>query len=200
MPKEKQDAEEKKMEENNLRFYKDKNELVEWYDLREMQPVYLLHPRFLAEAEIGYRRTVLKCMTAGCDSFFPDSEAKRFLEPAVFKCLELARQQADIKAASLDSLVECPFCAYAVIIEDDNNTEFRCMGSKCKRISCRLCKEPTHLPCRVKSTARSEKEQCSFHAAPGGGVHDGSSSPSLSQLQLSTLQDRRYKMVVDVPK
>lgn len=50
-----------------------------------------------AEVELGYRRTVLKCMTAGCTAVFPDSEAVLFLSKPVFEGLLRARQQSELK-------------------------------------------------------------------------------------------------------
>src|SRR5690554_5714914 len=50
-----------------------------------------------AEVEIGYQRTVLKCMSPECTSSFSDSEAKRFLSTAVFEGLLRARQQQELK-------------------------------------------------------------------------------------------------------
>ncbi|KAK5802049.1 hypothetical protein F5H01DRAFT_82077 [Linnemannia elongata] len=99
-----------------------------------------------AEVELGYRRTVLKCMTAGCTAVFPDSEAVLFLSKPVFEGLLRARQQSELKMAGLDSLVECPFCSYAAIVENDEDKEFRCQGPKCRKVSCRLCKALTHIP------------------------------------------------------
>ncbi len=131
-----------------------------------------------AEVEIGYQRTVLKCMSAGCTSAFADSEAIKFLPSAVFKGLLRARQQQELKMVSidvllmlavlfftrhsagsnncrmffqppkagLDSLVECPFCPYAAVMENENDREFRCQARRCRKISCRLCKQLTHIP------------------------------------------------------
>ncbi|KAG0287062.1 hypothetical protein BGZ96_008970 [Linnemannia gamsii] len=99
-----------------------------------------------AEVELGYRRTVLKCMTGGCTAVFPDAEAVLFLAKPVFEGLMRARQQSELKAAGLDSLVECPFCSYAAIVENDEDKEFRCQGPKCRKVSCRFCKALTHVP------------------------------------------------------
>ncbi|KAF9206526.1 hypothetical protein BGZ49_002296 [Haplosporangium sp. Z 27] len=124
-------------EEANLQYYTDRNELIECgccYNERG------------AEAELGYRRTILKCMTAGCTSTFSDSEAIKFLPKSVFRGLLRARQQQELKMAGLESLVECPFCSYAAVVENDTDREFRCQAPKCLKVSCRLCKAPTHIP------------------------------------------------------
>ncbi|KAF9582362.1 hypothetical protein BGW38_000298 [Lunasporangiospora selenospora] len=145
-------------EERNLQYYKDMNELIECgccYDdvppnrVSQCEEGHLFCfscSRQGAEVELGYRRTVLKCMTAGCTSFFSDSEATKFLSKSVFEGLLRARQQNELKMAGLDSLVECPFCSYAAVVENDDDKEFRCLAPKCLKVSCRQCQAPTHIP------------------------------------------------------
>lgn len=53
--------------------------------------------RQAAEVELGYQRTVLKCMTPGCTKAFTDSEAIKFLARPVFQGLQRARQQSELK-------------------------------------------------------------------------------------------------------
>ncbi|KAG0012333.1 hypothetical protein BGZ80_000042 [Entomortierella chlamydospora] len=151
-------------EERNLQYYKDRNELIECgccYD--EVPPnrmaqcedghLFCLEcSKRGAEVELGYRRTVLKCMTGGCTAVFSDSEAVKFLSRPVFHGLLRARQQNELKMAGLDSLVECPFCSYAAVVENDMDKEFRCQAPKCLRISCRLCRAPTHIPLSCEGT------------------------------------------------
>ncbi|KAF9301288.1 hypothetical protein BGZ74_006887 [Mortierella antarctica] len=158
LAKEVADLEEAEEEERNLKFYTDLDALVECgccYDDVPPNRTASCEEGHLfcwsccrrgAESELGYRRTVLKCMAGDCKSSFPDFEAKKFLIPAVFNGLQQARQQQEIKMAGLDSLVECPFCSYAAVVENDDDKEFRCMGRKCRKVSCRLCKAPTHIP------------------------------------------------------
>ncbi|KAG0099809.1 hypothetical protein BGZ93_005883 [Podila epicladia] len=147
LAKEVADLEEAEEEERNLKFYTDLDALIEWTASCEEGHLFCWSCcRRGAESELGYRRTVLKCMAGDCTSSFPDSEAKKFLIPAVFNGLQQARQQQEIKMAGLDSLVECPFCSYAAVVENDDDKEFRCMGRKCRKVSCRLCKAPTHIP------------------------------------------------------
>ncbi|KAG0035005.1 hypothetical protein BGZ81_001515 [Podila clonocystis] len=168
LAKEIADLEEAEEEERNLKFYTDLDALVEcgccYDDIPPNRTASCEEGHLFcwsccrrgAESELGYRRTVLKCMASDCKSSFPDSEAKNFLVPAVFNGLQQARQQQEIKMAGLDSLVECPFCSYAAVVENDDDKEFRCMGRKCRKVSCRLCKAPTHIP---MSCDEYQKEQ-----------------------------------------
>ncbi|KAG0053302.1 hypothetical protein BGZ83_001341 [Gryganskiella cystojenkinii] len=166
--KEVKEAEKIKAEENNLQFYTDMGELVECgccFD--DIPPNRMAQcadghlfcyscSRQAAEVELGYQRTVLKCMTSGCTATFTDSEIVKFLAKPVFQGLLRARQQSELKMAGLEGLVECPFCSYAAVIENEDDKEFRCEAPKCKRVSCRLCKEPTHIP---QSCEESRKEK-----------------------------------------
>ncbi|CAO3570524.1 unnamed protein product [Mortierella alpina] len=163
-------------EEMNTAYYKERNELIECgccFD--EVAPNRVAQcedghlfcmecSRRGAEVEIGYQRTVLKCMSADCKSAFADSEAIKFLPSAVFKGLLRARQQQDLKMAGLDSLVECPFCPYAVVMENENDKEFRCQARRCRKISCRLCKQLTHIPLSCEEH-RKEQEKNSVLSA-----------------------------------
>ncbi|KAG9321987.1 hypothetical protein KVV02_008312 [Mortierella alpina] len=163
-------------EEKNTAYYKERNELIECgccFD--EVAPNRVAQcedghlfcmecSRRGAEVEIGYQRTVLKCMSAGCKSAFADSEAIKFLPSAVFKGLLRARQQQELKMAGLDSLVECPFCPYAAVMENENDKEFRCQARRCRKISCRLCKQLTHIPLSCEEH-RKEQEKNSVLSA-----------------------------------
>ncbi|KAF9576631.1 hypothetical protein EC968_006979 [Mortierella alpina] len=163
-------------EERNTAYYKERNELIECgccFD--EVAPNRVAQcedghlfcmecSRRGAEVEIGYQRTVLKCMSAGCTSTFTDAEAIKFLPSAVFKGLLRARQQQELKMAGLDSLVECPFCPYAAVMENENDKEFRCQARRCRKISCRLCKQLTHIPLSCEEH-RKEQEKNSVLSA-----------------------------------
>ncbi|KAI1314771.1 hypothetical protein EDD11_001740 [Mortierella claussenii] len=141
--KELKEIEEAEEEQRNYEHYKELDELIEWR---------------AAEVELGYRRTVLKCMSDGCTAVFADCEAAKFLSKPVFQGLLRARQQSELKMAGLDSLVECPFCTYAAVVENDEDKEFRCEAPKCRKVSCRFCKAPTHIPLSCEEY-RKEQEK-----------------------------------------
>ncbi|KAG0243702.1 hypothetical protein BGW41_001575 [Actinomortierella wolfii] len=114
--------------------------------------------RKAAENVIGMGRTELKCLSPDCTSIFSDAEAKRFLSKTVFSRLMRIRQQKELEKAGIDSLVECPFCPYAAIVEDENDKEFRCQAPKCRAVSCRLCKAITHIPLTCEEYAKQREE------------------------------------------
>ncbi|KAF9975173.1 hypothetical protein BGZ73_001246 [Actinomortierella ambigua] len=114
--------------------------------------------RKAAENVIGMSRTELKCLTPDCTSMFSDGEAKRFLSKHVFDRLMRIRQQKELEKAGIDSLVECPFCPYAAIVENENDKEFRCESPKCRAVSCRLCRAITHIPLTCEEYAKQRDE------------------------------------------
>ncbi|KAF9917338.1 hypothetical protein BX616_001325 [Lobosporangium transversale] len=168
--KQRAEMQEREEEEKNYKYYQERKELIECgccYDdvppnrvaqCEEGHLFCLQCSRRGAEVELGYQRTVLKCMTSGCTAVFSDSEAIKFLSKPVFQGLLRARQQNELKMAGLDSLVECPFCTYAAVVENDDDKEFRCQAPKCRKVSCRLCKARTHVPLSCEEY-RKEREK-----------------------------------------
>lgn len=55
----------------------------------------------------------------GCDAFFPESEAIKFLPPASLAILHKLKQEKEIDGADIDGLAKCPlvFAKLRVVIE-----------------------------------------------------------------------------------
>ena len=87
----------------------------------------------------------------GCPALFDDSELKRVLKPSLFELYEKLRSEKAIEAAELEGLETCPFCPYALVIENEHERLFRCGNEECMKVSCRQCKKPDHLPRTVNS-------------------------------------------------
>jgi len=84
---------------------------------------------------------------SGCAAPIPESELRRFLPDGMMKLWERVKQRKEIEAAGLVGLEECPFCDYAVIIEDAEDKLLRCGNlGVCGVVSCRTCKKSNHLP------------------------------------------------------
>ena len=103
-----------------------------------------------AESNIGSNRFNLQCMDGSqCKATFSRAERAKFLDSKTTEKLEDLEQQSAIRLAmnDLQDYVTCPFCQYGHIcppIEEDK--EFRCRYPECKEISCRSCKEKSHIP------------------------------------------------------
>jgi TRIAD3 protein (E3 ubiquitin-protein ligase RNF216) len=97
---------------------------------------------------LGMHDPKINCIDpSGCAAPIPESELRRFLPDGMMKLWERVKQQKEIEAAGLVGLEECPFCDYAVIIEDVEEKLLRCGNlDVCGVVSCRTCKKSNHLP------------------------------------------------------
>ncbi|KAL5637480.1 hypothetical protein ACGC1H_004038 [Rhizoctonia solani] len=110
-----------------------------------------------AEECIGNRKTELLCMDqSGCKLAFVESEIQRFLPEKSLELWHRIKQEKEIELAQIDGLETCPFCSYAVVIENEEERLFRCENSACSMVSCRKCKKEDHLP---KSCEEAEKDK-----------------------------------------
>ncbi|KAF8750055.1 hypothetical protein RHS01_09557 [Rhizoctonia solani] len=100
----------------------------------------------VAEECIGNRKTELLCMDqSGCKQAFAESEIQRFLSDKSLELWHRIKQEKEIELAQIDGLESCPFCSYAVVIENEEEP-IPCENSSCGIVSCRKCKKEDHLP------------------------------------------------------
>ncbi|KDN43138.1 hypothetical protein RSAG8_06291, partial [Rhizoctonia solani AG-8 WAC10335] len=92
----------------------------------------------------------------GCKLAFVESEIQRFLPEKSLELWHRIKQEKEIELAQIDGLESCPFCSYAVVIENEEERLFRCENSFCGIVSCRGCKKEDHLP---KSCEEAEKDK-----------------------------------------
>lgn len=92
---------------------------------------------------VGMHNPKVNCIDrSGCAAPIPESELRRFLPDGMMKLWERVKQRKEIEAAGLIGLEECPFCDYAVIIEDAEDKLLRCGNlGVCGVVSCRTCKK-----------------------------------------------------------
>ncbi|KAE8385925.1 hypothetical protein BDV23DRAFT_164041 [Aspergillus alliaceus] len=114
--------------------------------------------RKAAETQVGLMRYKLQCLdTSECKAVFSHYHLKEALGPSLMGKLERLQQQDEIEQAELEGLENCPFCDFKAIcpsVEDDR--EFRCYNPSCETVSCRLCKDKSHIP-KTCDEARREK-------------------------------------------
>lgn len=110
-----------------------------------------------AETAVGLSKYELSCMSvAGCSGGFANGQRQIFLDDKLTAALDRIEYEAVLRMAGIENLERCPFCPYAAeypSVEEDK--EFRCGNDDCLVVSCRLCKEETHIP---KSCEEAAKE------------------------------------------
>ncbi|KAL1843084.1 hypothetical protein VTJ49DRAFT_3219 [Mycothermus thermophilus] len=109
----------------------------------------------MAEHVIGNSQYILRCMAMdGCEATFARDQRDRFLDDKMTKALDKIEQEAVIRMAGIENLVQCPFCDYAAEYPPvEENKEFKCENPDCCIISCRLCRDETHIPQTCKEAA-----------------------------------------------
>jgi TRIAD3 protein (E3 ubiquitin-protein ligase RNF216) len=112
--------------------------------------------RQMAEHAVGLSKYQLSCMSVdGCDATFSRDQRRLFLDDKLTTALELIEQQAVLRLAGIENLETCPFCPYAAEYPPASvNKEFRCENSECGLVSCRLCRQETHIPKTCSESAR----------------------------------------------
>ena len=85
----------------------------------------------------------IKCIDqSGCTAEIPPSELRRFLPENVLVLWERVNQRDQLELAGLTQLVECPFCDWACLIDDEDEQFLTCRNHDiCGVVSCRWCKK-----------------------------------------------------------
>jgi len=107
---------------------------------------------------IGDGKTIIECL-GHCAEEIGWQELQKALAPNVLSKLLQRRQAEEVGAAGLDSLVTCPFCPYQTIMENIDDKILACRNPDCGRESCRLCKEPSHVPLRCEEVEKKDEEE-----------------------------------------
>ncbi|KAF2018741.1 hypothetical protein BU24DRAFT_104098 [Aaosphaeria arxii CBS 175.79] len=111
------------------------------------------------ESEIGSMRCTIVCFAdTNCGGTFRRQYLLDSLSQSTFERLEHLQQQADLAAANLDFLEECPFCDFKMeCLPIEVDREFRCEAPKCRKVSCRACQKETHVPMTCEEARKEEK-------------------------------------------
>jgi hypothetical protein len=112
----------------------------------------------LADTQVGMMRYEMLCMDgSGCKAELSPEAVARAVSLRTFDKLALNQQQAEIAAAGIEGLEQCPYCDFKAIcspVEEDS--VFNCMNPDCGRSTCRRCKEECHIP---QSCAEAKKDK-----------------------------------------
>ena len=102
----------------------------------------------LADTQVGMLKHEMLCMDAsGCPAKLAREEVGKAIPITTFDRLELNQQQAEIMAANIEGLEQCPSCDYKAICgEVTDEPIFYCQNPDCSRASCRRCQKDNHAP------------------------------------------------------
>ena len=102
----------------------------------------------LANSQIGLMRHEMQCMDgSGCKEKLDVDGIGRAIPLKTFDRLLFNAQQAEIAAANIEGLEQCPFCDFKAICEPiEIDTIFSCQNPDCFKVTCRKCHEISHLP------------------------------------------------------
>ena len=109
------------------------------------------------KAQLDLQKHDIKCMDgSNCTAGFSRSSKQKALDTATFERWERLEQQNVLRESGLP-LDHCPFCDFAAIcppVEEDR--ELRCQGPECGIVSCRLCKQKSHVPLTCREYKREQ--------------------------------------------
>ncbi|XP_018027113.2 E3 ubiquitin-protein ligase RNF216 isoform X2 [Hyalella azteca] len=102
------------------------------------------------EEQIGQGSLKFACCDSSCKEEFSLNVIKTVLKSSVFSNLLKRKQAEEIMAAGIADLECCPFCNFATIMPNKEDKIFHCLNPECLKDTCRLCKEPAHIPLRCE--------------------------------------------------
>ncbi|KAF2884008.1 hypothetical protein ILUMI_22126, partial [Ignelater luminosus] len=108
-----------------------------------------------SEVAFGDGKLEFFCLNT-CSSFFSLRTLQAVLDSKMFSKVIQKKQLQEVKAAGIEDLEICPFCDFATIPPPGDKI-FHCLNPECLRETCRLCKEPAHLPLRCEEVEKEEE-------------------------------------------
>lgn len=110
----------------------------------------------LADTQVGMLQYEMLCMDAsGCCAKLSREDVGRAIPIITFDRLEFNQQQAEIAAAKIEGLEQCPSCDYQAICGDLlEEPLFNCQNSECCVVSCRKCRKLNHVPKTCEEAAK----------------------------------------------
>ncbi|KAJ8309325.1 hypothetical protein KUTeg_014199 [Tegillarca granosa] len=103
---------------------------------------------------IGQGKCEFPCLTGTCGYLFSLAVLQNVLSANMFSIVLRRMQEEEIKQANLEDLVSCPFCSFSTIMSNPDDKVFKCLNQDCLKDSCRLCKEPNHIPLRCNEVEK----------------------------------------------
>ncbi|KAK5103681.1 hypothetical protein LTS08_003099 [Lithohypha guttulata] len=113
----------------------------------------------LADTQVGLMKYEMVCMDeSGCKEKLDMESVGRAIPIKTFDRLLFNQQQAEIAAANLEGLEQCPFCDFKAICDPvETDTTFSCQSPACFKVTCRKCHEISHLPKTCEEAKKDRK-------------------------------------------
>ncbi|KAL4237880.1 hypothetical protein ACF0H5_002590 [Mactra antiquata] len=107
------------------------------------------------ETAIGEGKVKFPCLSgSSCEQEFPLTVLQDLLSAGTFSLALRKMQEEELRLADITDLVSCPYCAFATIMPDPEDKVFKCLNQECLKESCRLCKEPNHVPLKCNEVEK----------------------------------------------
>ena len=102
----------------------------------------------LADNQIGAMKYEMLCMDgSGCKASLSVEGVAQAVSIKTLDKLAFNQQQAEIAAAGIEGLEQCPFCDFKAICEPvEQDRIFNCQNPDCGRATCRRCNQDAHCP------------------------------------------------------
>lgn len=119
-----------------------------------------------ANEQLGALKHEMLCMDiSGCRAELSKEALARTLPVKISDKLAEIQQLAEIKAAGLDGLEQCPFCEFQAICEPvEVDSLFECLNPECEKVSCRKCHEESHVPRSCEEAKKDKGLSAARHA------------------------------------
>jgi hypothetical protein len=102
----------------------------------------------LASTQVGMMKHEMLCMhQSGCKADLNANGVGKAVPRKILDRLALNQQQADIAAAGIEGLEQCPHCEFKAVLDPvELLAVFQCFNPECRRTTCRKCHEDAHVP------------------------------------------------------
>ncbi|XP_059176444.1 uncharacterized protein LOC131956077 isoform X2 [Physella acuta] len=106
------------------------------------------------ESAFGEMKTTFQCLTGFCDQNITLNTLQSIIPANLFSKIVRRIQEEEVLQANLPDLVICPFCPFATVMPNYEDKILKCLNPDCLKESCRLCKEPNHIPLRCEEVEK----------------------------------------------
>lgn len=79
---------------------------------------------------------------SGCTAEYTERAIASAVSSKTMSLYQRLRQLKDLEMAAIEGLETCPFCPFAIVIDNEHEKLFRCQNDECKKVTCRKCKRP----------------------------------------------------------